>query len=68
MTLFEALYYLFQQFVKVDNEDIRKLQDIVKELLEDQEFLKSLQFSVDSKNHVDIRFHKVMEKYQEKFL
>lgn len=67
MTLFEALYYLFQPFVQIKEEDITKLQESVKELLKDPVFLESLQFSVDSKNHVDIRFHKVMEKYQEKF-
>lgn len=67
MTLFEALYYLFQPFVQIKEEDITKLQESVKELLKDPVFLESLQFSVDSKNHVDIRFHKVMKKYQEKF-
>ncbi len=68
MTLFEALYYLFQEFETVDDAKVRsRLTDAVDELLLDKDFLDSLQFSVDSKNHVDIRFQKVMEKYQEKF-
>lgn len=67
MTLFEALYYLFQNFDEISASEKRVLAACVKALLRDQEFLTSLQFSVDSKNHVDIRFQKVMEKYREKF-
>lgn len=52
----------------MDDAKVRsRLTDAVDELLLDKDFLDSLQFSVDSKNHVDIRFQKVMEKYQEKF-
>ena len=67
MTLFEALYYLFQNFEDVDKEDREKLEQCVAELLDDAEFLDCLQSSVDSKNHVDIRFNKVMRKYREYF-
>lgn len=67
MTLFEALYYLFQNFETVNEIERERLCFCVEELLEDSEFLDSLQFSVDSKNHVDIRFNKVMKKYRENF-
>lgn len=67
MTLFEALYYLFQNFESVDAGEEQLLRDCVAELLGDEEFLNSLESSVDSKNHVDIRFHKVMKKYREYF-
>lgn len=67
MTLFEALYYLFQNFKTVTDEDKKKLSRCVRELLRDDIFLNSLQSSVDSKNHVDIRFNKVMKKYRENF-
>lgn len=67
MTLFEALYYLFQNFKTVTEADREILSCCVEELLADEEFLNSLQSSVDSKNHVDIRFNKVMKKYRENF-
>lgn len=67
MTLFEALYYLFQNFETVDEEEKESLVSCVTDLLLDIKFLDSLQSSVDSKNHVDIRFHKVMKKYKEYF-
>lgn len=67
MTLFEALYYLFQNFDVISATEKSVLAECVEELLGDEDFLTSLQFSVDSKNHVDLRFRKVMEKYRERF-
>lgn len=67
MTLFEALYHLFQNFVTINKMEQKMLRDCVDELLEDEDFLNSLQFSVDSKKHIDMRFCRVMEKYRENF-
>lgn len=65
MTLFETFYYLF--LLARDEKSDEKLRQCADELLNDDDFLYSLQFSVDSKNQVDKRFEKVRGKYMEVF-
>lgn len=64
MTLFETLFYYFTCFdnATVSNFEMKKG---VTELLQDEEYLKSLQHSVDSSVNVKKRFKKVKEKYKE---
>lgn len=63
MTLFETLFYYFTLFDK--KTDMEKMHRGVDELLKDEEYLKSLQHSVDSSVNVKLRFDKVIEKYKE---
>ena len=61
MTLFETLFYYFNK-TSVSNLEMKKG---VVELLQDEEYLRSLQHSVDSSVNVKKRFGKVKEKYKE---
>ena len=54
MTLFEALFYLFMLLGEHVSEDV--IRKGVKELMQDSEFLRCLQFSVDSSSAVQTRF------------
>ena len=63
MTLLETLFYYFTLFDK--KTDMEKMHRGVDELLKDEEYLKSLQHSVDSSVNVKLRFDKVIEKYKE---
>ena len=63
MTLFETLFYYFTLFDT--KTDMEKMHRGVDELLKDEEYLKSLQHSVDSSVNVKLRFDKVIEKYKE---
>ncbi len=64
MTLFETLFYYFTCFEnkKITNFEMKKGVD---ELLQDKEYLNSLQHSVDSSVNVKKRFGKVKQKYKE---
>ena len=64
MTLFETLFYYFACF---DNSIVsdHEMKNGVEELLQDEEYLRSLQYSVDSSVNVRKRFKKVNEKYKE---
>lgn len=63
MTLFESLFYYFSLFeTDISNEKMKKG---VSELLRDEEYLRSLQHSVDSSVNVKKRFQKVIQKYEE---
>lgn len=64
MTLFETLFYYYTLFQNTDTK-CEKMAKGVEELLQDQEYLKSLQHSVDSSTNVKIRFEKVINKYKE---
>ncbi len=63
MTLFESLFYYYTLFP--ENYDVNKMKKGVQELLEDSEYLQSLQHSVDSSVNVKIRFEKVEKKCKE---
>ena len=63
MTLFEALFYLFMLLGEHVPEDV--IREGVKELMQDTEFLRCLQFSVDSSSAVQTRFEKVYQAYRE---
>lgn len=65
MTLFETFYHLF--WLAKTNFDDEKLKLCADLLLNDEDFLNSLQFSVDSKRQVDRRFDKVKNVYMEVF-
>jgi hypothetical protein len=63
MTLYETLFYYYTMFqADVPLSEIKRGVD---ELLEDEDYLMSLQHSVDSSVNVRKRFEKVMEKYKE---
>lgn len=64
MTLFEVLYYLFYL---LNNKKVvtSKVQKEVSKLMNDLEFLKSLQHSVDSSYSVENRFAKIIKGYGE---
>ena len=63
MTLFETLFFYYTLFGETrENATIRKG---IESLLCDEEYLQSLQHSVDSSVHVKTRFIKVIEKYEE---
>ena len=64
MTLFETLFYYFTCFDKTSVSKKKKKKGVV-ELLQDEEYLRSLQHSVDSSVNVKKRFGKVKEKYKE---
>lgn len=64
MTLFETLFYYFTCFDKTSVSDLEMKKGVV-ELLQDEEYLRSLQHSVDSSVNVKKRFGKVKEKYKE---
>lgn len=63
MTLFETLFYYYTLFET--NTNYEKMREGIKELLDDKEYLRSLQHSVDSSVNVNIRFGKVISKYAE---
>lgn len=63
MTLFETLFYYYTLFE--NNTNYEKMREGIKELLDDKEYLRSLQHSVDSSVNVNIRFGKVISKYAE---
>lgn len=63
MTLFETLFYYYTMFP--ENFDPGKMKKGIQELLEDQEYLHSLQHSVDSSVNVKMRFGKVEKKCRE---
>lgn len=63
MTLFETLFYYYTLFPK--NFNLEKIRAGIYELLEDKNYLESLQNSVDSSVNVKKRFEKVQEKYKE---
>lgn len=64
MTLFETLFYYFTCFDKISVSNLEMKKGVV-ELLQDEEYLRSLQHSVDSSVNVKKRFGKVKEKYKE---
>ena len=64
MTLYETLFYYYSLFGECDISD-KEIARGVEELLSDEEYLRSLQHSVDSSTNVKIRFSKVFEKYKE---
>ena len=64
MTLFETLFYYFTCFDKTSVSNLEMKKGVV-ELLQDEEYLRSLQHSVDSSFNVKKRFGKVKEKYKE---
>ena len=64
MTLFETLFYYFTCFDKTSVSNL-EMKKGVAELLQDEEYLRSLQHSVDSSVNVKKRFGKVKEKYKE---
>ena len=64
MTLFETLFYYFKCFDKTSVSNLEMKKGVV-ELLQDEEYLRSLQHSVDSSVNVKKRFGKVKEKYKE---
>ena len=64
MTLFETLFYYFTCFDKTSVSNL-EMKKGVEELLQDEEYLRSLQHSVDSSVNVKKRFGKVKEKYKE---
>ena len=64
MTLFETLFYYFTRFDKTSVSNLEMKKGVV-ELLQDEEYLRSLQHSVDSSVNVKKRFGKVKEKYKE---
>ena len=64
MTLFETLFYYFTCFDKTSVSNLEMKKGVV-ELLQDEEYLRSLQHSVDSSVNVKKRFGKVKEKYKE---
>ena len=64
MTLFETLFYYFTCFDKTSVSNLEMKKGVV-ELLQDEEYLRSLQQSVDSSVNVKKRFGKVKEKYKE---
>lgn len=64
MTLFESLFYYYTLFG--DNKSTYgEMSSGISQLLLDEEYLWSLQHSVDSSTNVKIRFGKVIEKYKE---
>lgn len=63
MTLFETLFYYYTLFPQ--NYNINKIREGIYELLEDKNYLESLQNSIDSSVNVKKRFEKVQEKYKE---
>lgn len=63
MTLFETLFYYYTLFP--ENYATDKMRLGIEELLKDEEYLRSLQHSVDSSVNVKKRFQKVIEKYKE---
>ena len=64
MTLFETLFYYFTCFDKTSVSNLEMKKGVV-ELLQDEEYFRSLQHSVDSSVNVKKRFGKVKEKYKE---
>ena len=64
MTLFETLFYYFTCFDKTSVSNLEMKKGVV-ELLQDEEYLRCLQHSVDSSVNVKKRFGKVKEKYKE---
>ena len=64
MTLFETLFYYFTCFDKTSVSNLEMKKGVV-ELLQDEEYLRSLQHSADSSVNVKKRFGKVKEKYKE---
>ena len=63
MTLFETLFFYYTLYKKPCNYE--KMRKGIQELLEDEEYLRSLQHSVDSSVNVKRRFEKVVNKYKE---
>lgn len=63
MTLFETLFYYYTLFGESD--DYVSMRKGIQELLDDAEYLKSLQHSVDSSVNVKRRFEKVTTKFKE---
>ena len=63
MTLFETLFYYYALFG--DHYEYDEMRRGIEELLADEQYLKSLQHSVDSSVNVNNRFEKVVAKYQE---
>lgn len=64
MTLFETLFYYYALFDD-GNISYGEMARGIDELLLDEEYLRSLQHSVDSSTNVKIRFGKVFGKYKE---
>ena len=63
MTLFETLFYYYSLFQ--EEFPLSQIRQGVNELLADEEYLRSLQHSVDSSVNVKKRFEKVKDKYKE---
>lgn len=63
MTLFETLFYYYSLFH--EEFPLSQIRQGVNELLADEEYLRSLQHSVDSSVNVKKRFEKVKDKYKE---
>lgn len=63
MTIFETLFYYYTLFDESD--DYVSMRKGIQELLDDAEYLKSLQHSVDSSVNVKRRFEKVTTKFKE---
>lgn len=63
MTLFETLFFYYTLFG--ETREYAMIRKGVESLLCDEEYLQSLQHSVDSSVHVKTRFIKVIEKYEE---
>lgn len=63
MTLFETLFYYYTLFGESNDYELMKCGII--DLLQDEQYLKSLQHSVDSSVNVKIRFEKVIAEYRE---
>lgn len=62
MTLFETLFFYYTLF---ENPEYDKMKRGIFELLKDEQYLRSLQHSVDSSVNVKCRFDKVTQKYKE---
>lgn len=69
MTLFESLFYLFALILKEEEVNIeeqeKRIEEAVSEMLEDSVFLDALTYNVDSAVHVEERFSVVEKKYEE---
>lgn len=63
MTLFETLFFYYTLFG--ETREYATIRKGIESLLCDEEYLQSLQHSVDSSVHVKTRFIKVIEKYEE---
>ncbi len=65
MTLFETLFYYYTLFEDGKVYTNQVIRGGIESLLEDKQYLQSLQHAVDSSVNVNKRFQKVIQKYKE---